>query len=236
MFQDQQQEIPGHRHFFERLKSVETFAEAEKLAKPFPTETLLPELVKQAIVEQQAPKRFGNAINILRIVTLLMGISLIFISDRLSSKLFGMLHVFSITCSYLISNVPLPTKRTTLVANLLYARLRGKHETFYCPEIIRLLGVTRSRNDSALQALRAWLFETLPYLIESDAKRLPEDVRGILRRWLKVRSTSHEEKVVLLLVLASAGDTATRPLAQKLLKSPSEHVREAAQEAISLLG
>ena len=234
MFQNQQQEIPGQRHFFERLKSVETFAEAEKLAKPFPTETLLPELVKQAIVERRQRYRTEK---FKAMIFLLIGLFFLLTSYRVGKGLNyvqGGLYLFLGVLNFLVG--PFPTKRATLVANLLYARLRGKHEAFYCPEIIRLLGVTRSRNDSALQALRAWLFETLPYLIESDAKRLPEEVRGILRRWLRVRSTSNEEKVVLLLVLASAGDTATLPLAQKLLKSSSAHVREAAQEAVGLLG
>jgi hypothetical protein len=189
MFQNQQEEIPGQRHFFERLKSVKTFAEAEKLAEPFPTETLLPELVKQAIAEQNPKLPFYKTPKLKVIIFVLLGLLFLFTDYRVGKGLnyfqggwlivIGVLNLFPSL---------IPTNRMILVANLLYARLRGKHETFYCPEIIRFLNATYSHNDNALKALRGWLFETLPYLIESDTKRLPEDVRReTLRRdhWLR---------------------------------------------------
>ena len=225
----QQQEIPGQRHVFERLKSVQTDAEAEKLAEPFPTESLLPELVGKALQELNPKLPFYKTQQFKGAVCLLLGL---FLLTTNTSKALGWLQIFYGVIGILCQGSA-PTKRTLLIANLLYGRLRERRETIYCRDVIRFLGVTGSRNDGALKALRGWLFATLPLLTESEALALPEDTRVVLRRWLRAGRTRDAERVVLLLVLASARDEKAKALAQRYANVPSESVREAARELLA---
>ncbi len=230
----QQQEIPGQRHFFERLKSVQTFAEAQKLAEPFPTENLLPELIDKALQELNPKLPFYKTQRFKGAMCLLLGLLFLSTSYQVGKGLNYFQGGFLIFYGLigLFSGPPL-TKRTILVTNLLYGRLRGRRETVYCREVIRFLGVTGSNNDD-LKALRSWLFETLPLLTESEAQALPEETRVVLRRWLTAFGTTDAERTVLLLVLASAKDEKAKPIARRYVNVPSEHVREAAREVLSL--
>jgi hypothetical protein len=78
--------------------------------------------------------------------------------------------------------------------------------------------------------LRRWLFATLPFLTESEAQALPEETRVVLRRWLTAFNITDAERVVLLLVLASANDARARELARRYRHAANEAVREAARE------
>lgn len=66
----------------------------------------------------------------------------------------------------------------------------------------------------------------LALLSPTQLATLQEPERALLRRW--VERGSAEEKIRALLVLATLGDDATRPLAQHLQLHPEERVREAA--------
>jgi hypothetical protein len=88
----------------------------------------------------------------------------------------------------------------------------------------------------AVQVLRQWLVTILPRLTEAQCLALTEPEREFLRGM--VRRGGPEEKVAGLLVLATARDEGTLPLAKLLaLDAPDtdERVREAAQEVLRTL-
>lgn len=88
----------------------------------------------------------------------------------------------------------------------------------------------------AVQVLRQWLVTILPRLTEPQCQALTEPEREFLRGM--VRRGGAEEKVAGLLVLATARDEDTLPLAKLLaIDAPDtdERVREAAQEVLRTL-
>jgi hypothetical protein len=227
-----QHEVPGQRHFFERLKSVERDFEAIKLAQPFPTETLVPQLVSQAIEELAPDRRFYKRPKFLATGWIVWSLIKIILAlddskNMVIEVIFGSVFILLGIASFFAPMTP--TKRTRLVAAILNQRLRDRRETCYCVEVLRLLGTAGTSYGDTPQ-LRRWLFATLPYLTESEAQALPEEARVVLRRWLTAFGTTDAERVVLLLVLASANDEKAHELARRYSKATSEAVREATKE------
>lgn len=208
--------------------------EAITLAEPFPTETLVPQLVHQAIEELAADRRFYKQPKLLALGWIVLGLVTLILAVHGNQPRDFFFSVLTGSCFFFFSIMSFfagvtPTKRTRLVAAILNQRLWGRRETRYCVEVIRLLGTTGTTYGDTPQ-LRRWLFATLPYLTESEALALPEEARVVLRRWLTAYGTTDAERVVLLLVLASANDEKAHELARRYKNATSEAVREATKE------
>jgi hypothetical protein len=124
MFQDQQ-EIPGQRQLFERLKSVERDFEAITLAEPFPTETLVPQLVREALEELVPNRRRFKRPDFLAVIMVAWGLVQIVLTYNSSRNmaleiLFGSFFILGGIVSF-FGGVTL-TKRTRLIVAILNNR------------------------------------------------------------------------------------------------------------------
>lgn len=199
----------------------------------FPLELLIPRILEKTAESGHATWRRAGPLFLLGNVILLCLAKLAPTSWALVGALGFLIFLF-----WLVGQLrTLPGEENALLVLAERRAELGQHEVSLVLALLqRAHSVTGKEAIEAVQVLRQWLVTALPRLSEAQCQALTELEREFLRGM--IRRGGSEEKVAGLLVLATARDEGTLPLAKLLaIDAPDtdERVREAAQEVLRTL-